>query len=754
MLPKLLLPRILTWTSLLAVLAMAILPAREARGQDGRQTNHNPPFAAAAAAAWVGATSCAACHADAYEAWTTSHHALAMQAANEKTVLGNFNGARFTHAGIASTFFRRNGKFFVTTDGPDGKLADFEIAYTFGFTPLQQYLIALPGGRLQAFGVAWDARPGSQGGQRWFHLYPDLKLKAGNPLHWTGIDQNWNYQCADCHLTHFEKNYDAASRSFKSQWAEINVSCEACHGPGSRHVEWARGNRQKPADKGLTVSFDERHGTHWRVDPESGRPARSVPRAGTGEIETCARCHARRGQFATGWTHGRSFFDAYRPATLDAGLYWPDGQMRDEVYNYGSFLQSRMHAAGVTCADCHEPHSQKLRAPGNAVCAQCHPSDRYARANHHHHPDGKGAACIDCHMPTATYMQIDRRHDHSFRIPRPDLTRKLGVPNACNSCHPARTPAWAAAKIATWTGRPPRGYQRFAEALHQAASNAVPAAQAALSLVTVASDASQPAIARATALTRLGEIPHSAAIESARRSLQDPDAMVREAALRALSNLPDAQRARLLSASLGDPARTVRMEAARALAGAPERLLDSAAQSAFSKALAEYLAALDFDADRPEAHSGLGALHVQRGDVASAEREFRQAIEIDPTYSQASVNLADLYRRLDREQDADAALRGALRRIPREAVLHHALGLSLVRQQRKGEALAELGKAALLSPDNIRFAYVYAIALHDAGKRGEALRQLQRAIRRAPGNASLRQTLQAFQDEANGRPGR
>jgi hypothetical protein len=182
---------------------------------------------------------CAGCHAKEYKAWKGSHHDLAMQEASEKTVLGNFADAKFNYAGIASTFLKRDGKFFVNTDGPDGKLADYEIKYTFGVTPLQQYLIQFPGGRLQALGIAWDSRSKERGGQRWFHLYPKENIRAGNPLHWTGIDQNWNYQCAECHSTNLKKRYDASKAVYDTTWSEINVSCEACHGPGSAHVEWA-----------------------------------------------------------------------------------------------------------------------------------------------------------------------------------------------------------------------------------------------------------------------------------------------------------------------------------------------------------------------------------------------------------------------------------------------------------------------------------------------------------------------------------
>ena len=218
---------------------------------------------------YVGPAACAACHAGEIEAWQGSHHDRAMQVANERSVLGNFDNATFQYAGITSTFSKRNGNFFVSTDGPDGRLSDYEIKYTFGVTPLQQYLIEFPGGRMQALPIAWDTRPKDKGGQRWFHLYPSERITHEDELHWTRPQQNWNFMCADCHSTNLKKNYDATSHTFKTTWSEVNVSCEACHGPGSRHVEWAlraaQGLKKTDTTKGLTVSFRERHAMRWTV---------------------------------------------------------------------------------------------------------------------------------------------------------------------------------------------------------------------------------------------------------------------------------------------------------------------------------------------------------------------------------------------------------------------------------------------------------------------------------------------------------
>ena len=713
------------------------------------------PVAAAAlpAAAHVGGAACTSCHAKEHAAWQGSHHDRAMAVASEATVLGRFERTTFRHQGVTTTFFKRDGRFFVNTDGPDGKLADFEIKYTFGVTPLQQYLVEFTGGRLQALGIAWDSRPAAQGGQRWFHLYPDRKLKAGDPLHWTGIDQVWNYQCADCHSTHLKKNYDEKTNRYATTWTDVNVGCEACHGPGSNHLAWAKreGDWQRfdGAGKGLTVALDERRGVTWAIDPATGNAARSKPRETTREIETCARCHARRGQFSDSWHAGERLADGFRASLIEPGLYYDDGQMRDEVFNHGSFLSSRMHAKGVTCSDCHDPHTQKPRAPGNAVCGQCHAPGKYDAPSHHHHAAGtRGAECAACHMPTTTYMVVDPRHDHSFRIPRPDRTLSLGVPNACNACHADRKPQWAADAVKAWYPQPKPGFQTFAEAF-SAHERGQPGASAALA--GIVQDRAQSAFARASAVRRLGSDPGPATLPALRNAIVDPDALVRAAAAATLSQADAALRAQLLAPLLADPVRQVRMEAARALAGEPAARLPAAAQQTLATALGEYEAAERFNADRPEGRANLGNLYATEGRYDEAMAAYRAALSLDPSFVQAALNLADLQRRQGAEGDAEKTLRDALARDPRSAPAQHALGLSLARQKRTAEALKALAQAATLAPGNPRFVYVYAVALNDAGQRAKAVRELEGALKRRPDDRDLLLALALFERDAGNR---
>jgi Flp pilus assembly protein TadD len=665
-----------------------------------------------------------------------------MQEASDSTVLGNFAGTRFAYAGVTSMFSRRDGKFFVKTDGPDGKLREFEVRYTFGVEPLQQYVTEMPDGRLQALSIAWNVNE-----KRWFHLYPKERINYADELHWTRATQNWNGMCADCHSTALRKNYDADSNRFQTKWSEISVGCEACHGPGSQHLAWANARRNtkygpEDAAKGLAAKLDERRGVAWARDATSATARRSQPRTTEREIDVCAQCHSRRGQIADGYTAGKSFLDYYRPALLSDPLYYADGQQRDEVYDWGSFLQSKMYANGVTCSDCHEPHSGKLRAEGNAVCGQCHLPAQFDRPSHHHHAAGSaGAQCGNCHMPTRTYMVIDPRHDHSFRVPRPDLSAQIGTPNACNACHANRDARWAATRIRSWFGHDPQGYQRFALAFAHSNAGAVGAAK---ELRTVASDTGEPPIARATALARLDANANSATLDIVVGALRDTNPLIRMGALDSISGAPAELRSRYAMALLSDPLRTIRIEAASALAGVPLASASVEQRAAFDRAAKEYVDSQRYNADRADARVNLASFQGRRGDTARAEQELKGAIALDPLFAPAYVNLADLYRARGREAEVQQVLRHGLERSPKSAALHHALGLALVRAKKNDQALAELALAAKLDPANPRFVYVYGVALHSADRVDAALETLVKASVAHPADTDILQALVSF----------
>ena len=698
---------------------------------------------------YVGAATCAGCHQAETGAWQGSHHAQAMQPATAQTVLGNFGPSRFSENGITSSFFRKGGAYFVRTDGPDGKLADFEIKYTFGVYPLQQYLVPLDGGRLQALPIAWDARPRAAGGQRWFHLYAGQHVDHRDPLHWTRREQNWNNRCAECHSTHLLRNYDVQQDRYTTSWSDLAVGCESCHGPGSAHLAWAgqaASARGGDPAKGLSIALDERRGVQWLHDAASGNSRRSTPLSSHREVETCAVCHARRRGISEDPGPSGKLFDTHDPALLDPGLYFADGQQQGEVYVYGSFLQSRMYAQGVSCGDCHEPHGGKLRAAGNALCAQCHAAAKYDSTAHHLHPPGSaGAQCVNCHMPARTYMQVDPRRDHSLRVPRPDLSVRYGVPNACNGCHRDHDARWAAAAIDRAYGTQRRGYQQFAGAL-SAAREGAPGALA--QLLALAGDSGSPGIARATALTALGRYPGPRSLEALRAAAASADPLLRSAALDAALSFPPRLRAPLALSLADDATLDVRAKAGRALAGVPDDELSPPQRAVSRRLFDDYVASELAQADRPEAHFNLGSVYAERGATQQAEGEFRAALRMDPQLVPAYANFSDLYRSLGREDEAAAMLQQGLRAVPDDATLLHLLGLQQVRGGDRAGALELLRRAAAQAPDNAHFSYVYAVALHSGGDVPQAIAVLQQALRRSPYAPELLSAAAQFEGEA------
>jgi len=681
-----------------------------------------PAGVAPSAPAFAGSETCAGCHQAQHAAWKGSQHAHAMAHARGAAVLGNFDNATFTKDGVTTTFLTRDQRHFVRTAGPDGKPGEFEIAFTLGVAPLQQYLVTMPGGRLQAFGIAWDTRPAAAGGQRWFDLYPGQKLPAGDPLHWTGIQQTSNFMCIDCHVTNLRKNFDAATSAYASSWTELGVGCEACHGPGAAHAANPRG-------AALPARFPGRSGVAWGTDP-AARPVVPVPAAGeVREVEVCGRCHARRSQLTDDVHAGQPLADGFRPSLLETGLYRPDGQMQDEVFNHGSFLHSRMFSKGVTCADCHDPHTQKLRATGNAVCTQCHAPLKYeARSHHFHAPDSTAGQCVSCHMPAVTYMVVDPRHDHSFRVPRPDLAAELGTPDVCTGCHRDKPAGWAATELRTRLGHGPSGFQTFAAAFGAAERGAPGAVDL---LVRLAADPQQPPIVRASAIARAAPLDAAGAIDYG-KALADPDPSVRAAAAEALSSRDVTPFVARLVPLLRDPVRQVRLEAVRALAGPAELRLSDADRAAFRAALDEYVAAQRYNADRAESHMNLALMEIRRGNRLLADDHLQRAIAADPTFVPAYAQLAELLRARNEEARAEAILRQAIQRNPESALAHHSLGLSLARQRRLDEALEEFARAAALEPDNARYSYVQAVALDSVRRRPEAVRVIDDVLRRHP----------------------
>lgn len=684
---------------------------------------------------FAGSAACAGCHATETKAWLASQHSGAMSLPTPETVRGDFNDARAGRPDAGARFFRDGARYMVELSGPNGSPQTYAVAYTFGLAPLQQYLVALPDGRVQALPFAWDTRPAVEGGQRWFHLYGDNPPPPGDPLHWSGPQQNWNHMCAECHSTALRKNYDAATDRFHTTFSEISVGCEACHGPGKGHVAWASGARSASVpNKGFPALASQRPPADFTPDATTGSPTHAVSRPAGDVVETCARCHSRRGEFSENWQPGQPLTDTHLPVLLDEGLFQADGQNLDEVFNDHAFKQSLMYAKGVACTDCHDPHTASLKAPGAQVCSQCHLPERFAGEAHTGHPPGpKAPDCISCHMPARTYMVVDTRHDHSFRIPRPDLSVRDGTPNACNDCHADKPADWAAAAIARWHPGPRKGFQNWGEAFHDARAGEPEARE---KLMRLAADPQAPGLVRATAVNELLRFPSLASEEAIREALADPDPMVRVAALRAQAGLPADQRWRRAGTLLADPSPAVRIEAAELLADIPPAPLAADERARLDAAFREYEAAQRLNADRADARASLGNFMLRRGDIAGAEAEFRAGLALDPTAAALRINLADLYRARGREAEGEKLLRAGIAAHD-EAALHHALGLGLVRQKRYPEALAELAAASRQAPDQARYSYVHAVALQSLGQAAESQKVVDEALARSPNDPGL-----------------
>ena len=683
----------------------------------------------ASAPKYVGSNACAECHAPAFEAWSNSHHSWATRVPNDKNILGDFNNAEFSHKGVSGRFFKRDGRYFVNTRGADGKARDFEIKNTIGVEPLQQYLLELDKGRLQAFDVAWDTK-----NKRWFHLFPDQSNKPGDGLHWTGPYKNWQTQCAECHQTQFIKGYNPTKKTYSSSWKELTVGCGSCHGPGEAHITWAN----KPNDF-TTSSFS---GVNAK-----GFVTEFSPEAPDTEIKTCARCHSRREQLgANSPAAGSKFSDNYNLALLRPGLYHADGQINDEVYVYGSFLQSKMHAKGVRCSNCHEPHSVKLKAEGNAVCTQCHsPAGNVnfptlsrktydSTAHHHHEQESVGAECVSCHMPNKTYMIVDPRRDHSFRVPRPDLSVKLGTPNACANCHSEKSPEWAAQNVKNWYPQGRAGTPHFAELFSKSRGQLIDD-DLRNSLVELALGKQHPAIIRATSLGELSGKISPQALEKVMPLLKEDEAIIRAAtALLFRGSSADIRFQRLIP-MLKDPAKSVRIAAVRELLNIPPDSFKGPDRKLVSQAIREYQMSLLAKADFPQTQLAIGGLAMVTRNFKAAEASFREAVAMDPQLVQAWSILARIQLAQSRSPAARKTLLQAIQKNPKNVALLRMFASVSLQLQQMGAAVTALKTAEQLLPDDITLKIELGSAQIQANANEEAIGSLSEALKIEPENA-------------------
>jgi predicted CXXCH cytochrome family protein len=547
-------------------------------------------------------------------------------------------------------------------------------------------------------------------------------------------------ECAECHSTNLKKGYDTVTDSYKTTFNEINVACEACHGPASQHLKWAK---QAPStssgdDKGLAIKLQSQWQEAWSFSDKDVIAHRKQPASNT-LMNTCWACHSRRSTLTEGSKPGLPLEETHHPALLTQPTYYADGQQRDEDYTWGSFRQSKMFQNGVTCMDCHEPHSLKLRAEGNSLCTRCHNAEKFDTEKHHFHKQNtKDAQCIACHAPEQNYMVNDGRHDHSFRLPRPDLSQTLASPNACTQCHQKQKPEWAASMMDKWYGKDWRKRAHFGTTLQAGAKLGIKALPALLEL---AQNQASPTIVRATAIALIKPLMSPELLTFARLQLKDADPSVRIAGLGLIEFADPINRILSASLLLTDPIRGVRIEAARVLADVPDSQIAGGRVESRKSALSEYHDYLKLNADWPTENVNLGNLYLRQGKIEAAITAYQRAIMLDLKFRGAYVNLADAYRQQGRDDEGEKQLRKGLSLSPDAADLHHALGLLLVRKGDKSTALQEFAKASKLAPADARYAYVYGIALNSIGKQREALSALKAADTHNPNNLQLLSAL-------------
>ena len=706
--------------------------------------NRNNSQANKPVAVFTGGKACIECHQKEYRLWKGSDHDSAMAVASDTSVVGDFNNAEFTFNGKTSKFYKRGNKFYVYTEGPGGVMKEFTIAYTFGIRPLQQYLVPFENGKYQCLPIAWNTKE-----KKWFHMaamvYKPEDLKPDNWLYWTNQAQNWNSMCAECHSTNLQKNFDLNTKTYKTTWVDINVNCEACHGPGSAHIDWARlpeMGRPQDMNAGLLVKTSKVTSRQY--------------------VETCAPCHARRSSFGPFDYLRNELANNAVPQLPTRPVYHVDGQFKDENYEYGSFTQSKMYMKDVRCGDCHDPHSLKRKFEGNDLCLQCHKADDYNTFNHHFHKSkgqvgtsfvnkrgeklgpGDGALCRDCHMPGQYYMGVDKRYDHSLRVPRPDLSISLGTPNACVNCHDDKTNEWALQWVNKWYGEKKKSH--YGAALADAADGK-PGADAAL--LKVLNSNLYPEIIRATAIVYLSAYQDAKAQDAVRRALNDPDPLLRHAAAENYFTSDSVVLFRNLVPLVNDPVKSVRMEAANRLMTYSRSSFNDIQYKALQKALDEYRQSLEYVADFPTGRFNLGNYYSKLNNIPKAEENFREAIAIDNLFFPAKVNLALLYYQQGKTQQAATLFNDLVVNNPDGSEGYYYLALLYAEQKRYQEAVQLLETAATKPGRNARIFYNLGLLYQMMNENEKSEATFVKGLELEPANFDLLYALFAFHVKQN-----
>ncbi|REL34333.1 ammonia-forming cytochrome c nitrite reductase subunit c552 [Thalassotalea euphylliae] len=700
---------------------------------------------------------CQSCHRQQYQDWLSSDHRQAMQPANRTTVKGDFNNAHATHYQLSARFYRKDGEYWARLSKQDQaqenrqtsqveQAQHYQFAYTFGHYPLQQYLVKTANGKMQVFPFAWDSRAAEQGGQRWFHIYQEANTEQSaeqiteqDRLHWLQPLQNWNGMCADCHSDGFQRNYNAQKDSFDSKWQADNVGCQSCHAG----YQQAHSKVNPQAQVQSSESASSKVVGSWQRN--------QLPTAqwqGTARKESamwnCFACHSLRTPLTDGFSPNEHFLNQFSPSLLNAPLYHADGQIKEEVYVMGSFLQSKMYRKGVQCVDCHNPHSGKVKIDGNGLCLQCHSPQVFNDKTHHGHSDNsQGAQCVNCHMPTTTYMGVDARRDHSFKVPNPKLAKQFDTPLACLTCHPKQNADWAQMNIASWQADSVKSSQQAAK--HQLAFDYASFIAGKAShperLARMLDDPQLPDIQKASLLAQVPYLTQSLPGNWLARYLQYESPLIRMAAANLGSLLSSPDKQRYMLPMLADQFKAVRIAALSSLLGTH---IPAAFAKQYAQVFNELSTAQAQVAWRGEGRVNIAQRQLAVGQTEQAINQLTQAIAIDPYFEASYINLADIYRNITKVNEEVETYQQGLAVLPKSATLHYAMALSWVRQQQYRQALTSLAQATQLAPNEDQYHYTYALALEKVAGRPEALSYVQQALVSLPQSVLLRNLEQYF----------
>jgi predicted CXXCH cytochrome family protein len=680
-------------------------------GKDKYQNSNSADTFHVQANTYIGSENCIDCHQEASENWKGSHHDLAMQVANDSTVLGDFNDVKIEIDGVKYFFYKKNNDFFVLVNEIDNTETEYKITYAFGVTPLQQYLVDFADGKKQVLRVTWDCIE-----KKWYHQYKGDKIEPHDWLHWTRSAQNWNTMCAECHSTNLKKNYDVDSDAFNTTYDEINVACESCHGPASKHVNWAK---EHPDGNNTYI-----------VSSGVGQ---------TQQMNLCAPCHARRVKLTPDLKPGESFENQYMVQNITSNFYHGDGQIDEEDYVYGSFKQSKMYDEGVTCTDCHNPHSLKLKYEGNQLCTQCHVSSQYDAKQHHFHESNTASSlCINCHMTGKNYMGNDFRRDHSFRIPRPDQSVEYGTPNACTGCHQDKSDQWAAKAIIAWYGT--ERADHFSDALLVSNKTNMSHSERAM-LDDFINDLQYPNIARATVIENLNYNTQES-FNSLFVALQDSSAAVRYNALMKFRGLPADMRKATAVKFMNDSLRLVRIGAAQIVLDMDITEFEAKDRPMVDTSMGELETMLFSNADFSTGRMQLGDYYMQRNDIPNAIKHYEIAIKKDSLLTIVYSNLATAYSINKELNKAELTLNTWIKLEPEQGRPHYLKALLYFEMVKNDAAVAQLKIAIKKDPRDTRSMYNLATYFYQENRDAKkAEYYIQQALKLDPENTDFKYLL-------------